>query len=568
MNPIVTHLVSGRVLYSGLGLMLVCLLIAECAKSLRWRRMLAIQAWLFASLALSTAAFTLWTMVILASGMLLWTVLVLRDFAPLTRRSVWGLTIVYSLGLLLVDFPRSRVGMIETAGTRALVVIGDSLSAGLGEGEGTPWPFQLGARYSVQVTNLSEAGATTKDGIPKARLARKHPGLVIVELGGNDMLGGRSVTDFEADLSQILKTLRDDQRSVVLIELPLLPGKNAWGVVQRQLAAKYECTLIPKRLLVDVLSAPGATVDTLHLSEAGHQRMAETIWRAISRAYPPVLAIPQPPVAPPQPPFLEEHATVELSPKKPAEVPTLDELILFQPSRRGNWAPTGLIYQDVDFTASDGTQLHGWYCPADSPRAVVLYCHGNGGNISWMATLLEHLRRDHQLSILAFDYRGYGKSVGLPTVEGVLSDGRAARTKLTELSGVTAAQQLIWGRSMGGAVAVQLAAEEPPRGLVLECTFDSFQSVAKYHAPTWAFLVPSNRLDSVSRIRNITCPLIQIHGTADRVVPFSMGQTLFEAAAEPKQFVTIPHADHNTPVPLSVYRTIDEFIDSRCQAPR
>lgn len=568
MNPIVSHLISGRVLYSGLGLMLVCLLSTEFVQSPRLRRLLAVQAWVGALLAVCTAALPFASIAILAGGLVGWTALSLRGSSSNLRRRCLGFVAVYSLGLLLIEFPKTRVGTIPSAKSRALVVIGDSLSAGLGEGEGTPWPTQLGDLHKVRVANLSEPGATTRDGIEKARLAKPFPGLVILELGGNDLLGGRSVSEFEADLSQILQTLSDQQRSVVLVELPLLPGKNAWGVVQRRLARKYGCSIIPKRLLVDVLAAPGATVDTLHLSEAGHKRLAETIWQVIGHALPPAPPVPEPTRVEPvsERPVPPAPAVVTSPPTK--RVPTLDEMILFQPSRTGDWSPANLVYRDVDFSAADGTQLHGWYCPADAPRAVVLYCHGNAGNIAWMARFLEHLRSEHQLSILAFDYRGYGKSQGLPTADGVVSDGRAARIQLAELSGIPVRQQLIWGRSMGGAVAVQLAADEPARGLVLECTFDSFKSVATHHAPAWAFAVPAQRLNSISRIREIACPLLQIHGTADRVVPFPMGQALFEAAVQPKQFVEIPGADHNSPVPPSIYRMIDEFIDRRCQAPQ
>ena len=251
-------------------------------------------------------------------------------------------------------------------------------------------------------------------------------------------------------------------------------------------------------------------------------------------------------------------------PKPPSRVPALDEMILFQPDRKGNWEPDQLKYSDVEFESADTTALHGWYCPAEAPRAVVLYCHGNGGNIAWMADYFEFLRTQHRLSVLAFDYRGYGKSKGTPTVEGVLADGRAARVKLAELAGVPSAEVVVWGRSMGGAVAVQLASEEAPRGLILECTFDSFKTVAKHHAPRWAFLVPEDRLSSVKRIPDVQCPLFQVHGTADRVVPYACGQTLYAAANEPKFFYTLRGADHNTASPAKLYEQIDLFLDQKC----
>ena len=259
-----------------------------------------------------------------------------------------------------------------------------------------------------------------------------------------------------------------------------------------------------------------------------------------------------------------EPPAVAPKPKAPSRVPSLDEMILFQPDRKGNWKPAQLEYTDVEFESADGTALHAWYCAAEAPRAVVLYCHGNGGNISWMPDYFEFLRTTHRMSILAFDYRGYGKSKGTPTVDGVIADGRAARAKLAELAGVPSAEVVVWGRSMGGAVAVQLAAEEAPRGLILECTFDSFKAVAKHHAPRWAFLVPEDRLASVQRIPQVQCPLFQAHGTADRVVPFECGQTLYAAANDPKFFYTLRGADHNTPSPGKLYDQIDQFLDQKC----
>ncbi len=253
--------------------------------------------------------------------------------------------------------------------------------------------------------------------------------------------------------------------------------------------------------------------------------------------------------------------------KPPSRIASLDEMILFQPSLKGNWEQSELKYTDVEIESGDGTDLHAWYCPADRPRAVVLYCHGNAGNVAWLADFFEFLRAQHRISVLAFDYRGYGKSKGNPTVEGVLADGRAARMKLAELAGVPSAEVVVWGRSMGGAVAVQLASKEAPRGLILECTFDSFKTVAKHHAPRWAFLVPEDRLASVRRIPEVRCPLFQVHGTADRVVPFACGQTLYEAANEPKFFLTLRDADHNTAAPLKMYERIDQFLDQQCPKP-
>src|SRR4051812_21015927 len=141
---------------------------------------------------------------------------------------------------------------------------------------------------------------------------------------------------------------------------------------------------------------------------------------------------------------------------------TLDELLLFYPSRYpdGNWQPKGLRFEVVSFLAADGTHLHGWYCPCENARAVLLYAHGNAGNLSYCARLMKYLQHELRVTALIFDYRGYGRSDGAPTVEGILQDARAARKFLAQQAGVKEAQVVLMGRSLGGAVAVMLAGED------------------------------------------------------------------------------------------------------------
>lgn len=161
-------------------------------------------------------------------------------------------------------------------------VIGDSLSAGLGAGEGAPWPEQLTATLNVAVVNHAEAGATAKSAIDQAE---KLPAdaFVIVEIGGNDLLGGRSSADFRQDLDQLLADVCSDGRRVVMFELPLPPFYLRFGEAQRSLAANYGVTLIPRRVLASVLFSEAATLDSIHLSEPGHRRLAAEVAERIER---------------------------------------------------------------------------------------------------------------------------------------------------------------------------------------------------------------------------------------------------------------------------------------------
>jgi uncharacterized protein len=247
---------------------------------------------------------------------------------------------------------------------------------------------------------------------------------------------------------------------------------------------------------------------------------------------------------------------------KQAKPPTLDELLLFYPSKYpdGDWKPKGLKYEDIWFCAEDGTRLHGWYCPCDKPRAVLLFAHGNAGNLSQRSPRLRYFQKDLRVTALIFDYRGYGRSEGVPTVEGILQDGRSARTFLARRAGITEAQIVLMGRSLGGAVAVQLAAESPSRGLILESTFSSFQDVAAHHYPRLAWLVPATKLNSVAQIKRHRGSLLQSHGDADGTVPYSLGLKLFHAANDPKWFVTIPHGDHNDPQSPDYFKQLERFI--------
>ena len=161
----------------------------------------------------------------------------------------------------------------------------------------------------------------------------------------------------------------------------------------------------------------------------------------------------------------------------------LEERFIFFPTPYDGsaaWHPQGVDYQDVEFHAADGTRLHGWYLPHPAPRAVVLHCHGNAGNIAGRINMAKQLHA-LGLSVLLFDYRGYGRSEGSPNEMGVLQDARAARALLAQLAGVTESDVVLMGRSLGGAVAVDLAAHDGARGLILESTFTNLADAAAVH---------------------------------------------------------------------------------------
>lgn len=257
----------------------------------------------------------------------------------------------------------------------------------------------------------------------------------------------------------------------------------------------------------------------------------------------------------------------------PGSAPSIDEVFLFQPAPAsvGNWKPDDLQYSEVRFKSTDNVTLHGWYCPADDPVAAVLYLHGNAGNITHRARLMRHLQHTMNVSVLVFDYRGYGKSTGppdaLPTVKGAIADAKSARAQLAELAGVPTEQIVLMGRSLGGALTVQLAAAEPCRGLIIESSFSSLLETAKHHMPRLAWLVPKDKLNSAARIRDYRGPLLLSHGDKDRVVPYASGLKLFNAAHDPKRFVRIPGGRHNDGQSSFYYRTMADFLRQLPESP-
>lgn len=238
------------------------------------------------------------------------------------------------------------------------------------------------------------------------------------------------------------------------------------------------------------------------------------------------------------------------------------------PYPQGDWNPNDLRFEDAWFQAADGTRLHGWYCPAPDARAVVLYCHGNAGNVTSRYWPLKLLVEKLNVSVLCFDYRGYGKSEGTPTEDGILGDARAARRWLAERSGVAEADIVLLGNSLGGAVAVHLAARDGARGLVLENTFTSVPDVAASKVGSIPVqLSMKTRLDSLAKIGRYRGPLLQTHGDADRVVPFELGRKLFAAANPPKRFVAVPGGGHNGPPSREYVQALAEFLHSLPASP-
>lgn len=243
----------------------------------------------------------------------------------------------------------------------------------------------------------------------------------------------------------------------------------------------------------------------------------------------------------------------------------LERWLVFPAPRldRADWNPPDLPFEDVYFTADDGTRLHGWYVEHPSPRATILYCHGNGEHVACLTRRLKTLHEQIGVSVFAWDYRGYGKSEGIPHEDNVISDAKASHLWLAKRAGVDPAEIVLLGRSLGGGVVIAVAADSLVRGLVLDRTFTTLVDAAAHNVP-WLPVrwIMKNKFDSIERIRNYHGPLLQTHGTADEIVPFAQGRALFDAAAtSAKKFIEVPDLDHSTRLPDYCYQALIDFLD-------
>lgn len=235
-----------------------------------------------------------------------------------------------------------------------------------------------------------------------------------------------------------------------------------------------------------------------------------------------------------------------LSPLRPVEqvlvYPNFSSLVIGDEEQPGESLPPG---RQVWIETADRQHLDARYYVHPAPQAIVLYCHGNVGTVDQWGILAARLCQLHRISILVFDYRGYGRSTGIPYERGILADAEAARDWLATENGLPTTDLVLMGRSLGGAVAVDLAAAGGARGLILESTFPSLPDVARQHA---AWLLPewnmTQRLNSAEKLRHYHGPLLQSHGDADHLIPLALGEKLYEAAPGPKQFLIVPGAGH------------------------
>lgn len=221
----------------------------------------------------------------------------------------------------------------------------------------------------------------------------------------------------------------------------------------------------------------------------------------------------------------------------------LQNKLLYFPDAKIQYTPgdIGLDFEEVSFSSRDGLKLHGWFVPGPvrENRRLVLFFHGNAGNISQR---LDQLRLIHQLGLACFifDYRGYGKSEGQTSEKGTYLDAEGAWDYLISTRGVGPEDIICWGRSLGGPIAARLARDRTPLALIVESAFTSLPAMARKLYPFLPVkLLPVYRYPTVEYLQSRDCPVLIVHSREDEIVPFSFGRKLFALAREPKEFLEL-----------------------------
>jgi acyl-CoA thioesterase-1 len=279
---------SGIAFFAGVGLVLAGVVLVSFRRR-KWSVSIATLAALLGLILVAVSATPLpYWLYGLAGALTMGWLVVERSGSEAARcRRAWarGLVAVVWLAAILLEIPYQVVPTLGAMDRPPLHIFADSVSAGTGERGVPTWPRLLGRSHSIDVRDHSIPGATVRMALRKAQEVAPVEGLVLLEIGGNDLLGSTTAHDFEGDLDALLTQVSGPGRVVVMFELPLLPFANEFGRVQRRLAHRHGVALIPKRVFAAVLTADGATVDSIHLSREGQELMAATVWSLIRPAY-------------------------------------------------------------------------------------------------------------------------------------------------------------------------------------------------------------------------------------------------------------------------------------------
>jgi acyl-CoA thioesterase I len=284
MNFLVYHIASGQSFFTGVALVIFAAIASTRSKPIAKR--LAVFAFLLGAIAIaiSSTAIPYWYYAVAVGVTVAWAV---AGWLNKWRRSTSFALIAAWAVAALVEAPYHIAPTLKSAPSQTVTVIGDSITAGLGDGDKSErWPQVLAREHDLEVQDISHAGETAASALDRAKNSGIRSSVVVLEIGGNDLLGSTSSAQFARDLDSLLAYVCTPQRQVLMFELPLPPFNHEYGRIQRTLARQYNVSLVPKRILLSVLATGDSTVDTIHLTQAGQRRMAASVWPLLSDAFP------------------------------------------------------------------------------------------------------------------------------------------------------------------------------------------------------------------------------------------------------------------------------------------
>lgn len=283
MNPIVFHIVSGQSFFSGIALVLLAL-VASTRPGGLWRRtsILSLVVGLIAIAVSSTAIpYGLYGLAFVLT--MAW---IVPRFRKAGRHGIAFAVAAVWLIAAAVELPYHMMSSLRTAPDSSITIIGDSMTAGLGGDEtSVTWPDLLAEQHQLQVQDISHMGETAASALKRAKGHTINSAVILIEIGGNDLLGSTPSAQFGQDLDALLTFLKAPGRQLMMFELPLPPFCHEYGRVQRAVAAQHNVTLIPKRVLLSILAGGNSTLDSIHLSQEGHRTMAGQVWSLVKAAF-------------------------------------------------------------------------------------------------------------------------------------------------------------------------------------------------------------------------------------------------------------------------------------------
>jgi acyl-CoA thioesterase I len=282
MNWVVFHIVSGHAFFS--GVMLVVVAIALSTRPLPVFKRMSVLGVLVGAIAIavSSTAIPYWCYGIGLGVTAAW---IVSCCLKKCQRG-WARVAVACWTIAgIIELPYHFAPSLAPTSPHSIAIIGDSLTAGLGDDGCETWPSILARERQVTVQDIAFAGATTATALERAKECELNAPVVVVEIGGNDLLGSTTSAQFARDLDALLAHLAVSERQVVMFELPLPPFYHEFGRIQRLVSKKYDVKLVPKRVLLSVIADSGATLDSIHLSQSGHRKMADTVWELIQSAF-------------------------------------------------------------------------------------------------------------------------------------------------------------------------------------------------------------------------------------------------------------------------------------------